>query len=62
MSEVAKPGYVACACKRCGKSFFARIADRNRGWAKSCSKSCAATVSNKETGKFKRFFSSNNAR
>ena len=26
----------------CGKTFTARVADRKRGWAKSCSKSCAA--------------------
>jgi len=30
-------------CKCCGKSFTARIADRNRGWARFCSKSCKAT-------------------
>lgn len=27
----------------CGKEYSARIADLKRGWAKSCSKSCAAT-------------------
>lgn len=26
----------------CGKGFFAKIADVERGWAKSCSKRCAA--------------------
>lgn len=31
-------------CNGCGKEFSARLADVNRGWAKSCSKSCAATV------------------
>ena len=27
---------------RCGNKFKARVADIKRGWAKSCSKSCAA--------------------
>jgi hypothetical protein len=38
----------------CGKKFTARKADVDRGWAKCCSKSCAATKSNRETGKFDR--------
>lgn len=29
-------------CKCCGNPFVARTADRNRGWAKFCSKSCKA--------------------
>lgn len=29
-------------CKRCGSSFVARTADRDRGWARFCSKSCKA--------------------
>lgn len=29
-------------CKCCGKPFEARTADRARGWAKFCSKSCKA--------------------
>jgi len=40
---------VKCAC---GCIFTARIADRKRGWAKSCSKSCAAR---KQTGKLKKY-------
>ena len=39
----------------CGKLFKARLADRRRGWAKSCSKSCAAIKSNRETGKYDRY-------
>lgn len=51
---------VACAC--CEKDFIARIADRNRGWARFCSKSCKAkyqtqlqnkTGENKTKGKLK---------
>ena len=30
------------SCKCCGDKFFARVADRKRGWAKFCSKSCKA--------------------
>lgn len=29
-------------CSFCGKKFTARVADRNRGWARFCSKSCKA--------------------
>lgn len=29
-------------CKCCPDKFIARIADRTRGWAQFCSKSCAA--------------------
>jgi hypothetical protein len=43
---------VKCAC---GTMFTARVADRKRGWAKSCSKSCAARRSNEKTGKFEKF-------
>lgn len=44
-----------CRCKVCGALFTARIADRKRGWAKCCSKSCAATLSNRMTGKYKKY-------
>lgn len=30
-------------CKYCRNPFTARIADRNRGWARFCSKSCKAS-------------------
>lgn len=33
---------VRCAC--CGKAFSARQADRARGWAQACGKSCAARL------------------
>lgn len=29
-------------CQRCKTPFMARVADRNRGWGKFCSKSCKA--------------------
>ena len=31
-----------CKCKFCGVMFTARVADRKRGWARFCSKSCKA--------------------
>lgn len=42
-------------CVTCGKNFIARVADVKRGWAKSCSKSCAATQTNKKTGNYQRY-------
>lgn len=46
---------IECTCAMCGKKFIARVADRNRGWARCCSKSCAATMNNKKTGNYARF-------
>lgn len=37
-----------CLC--CGDSFTARVADRNRGWAKFCSKSCKAKKQEANSG------------
>ncbi|MDP9992014.1 hypothetical protein J2W28_001042 [Variovorax boronicumulans] len=37
-----------CAC--CGDPFIARVADRNRGWARFCSKSCKAIKQEQRTG------------
>lgn len=31
-------------CQCCGCHFTRRVADRKRGWAKCCSKSCAARL------------------
>lgn len=39
----------------CGKKFQAREADVKRGWAKSCSKACAARLREQKTGNYKRF-------
>ncbi len=33
---------VLVVCKCCPDTFTARVADRKRGWAQFCSKSCAA--------------------
>ena len=34
---------IIAICDHCGRSFQAAIADRRRGWARCCSKSCAAS-------------------
>lgn len=44
----------------CGKSFTARKSDVKRGWGKSCSKSCAATRTNRKTGNYKRYLERKN--
>ncbi|MCZ4331055.1 hypothetical protein [Castellaniella denitrificans] len=37
-------------CANCGDPFTARTADRKRGWARFCSKSCKAIRQEKRTG------------
>ena len=39
-------------CKRCGNPFTARTADRKRGWARFCSKSCKASQQEARTGQY----------
>lgn len=39
-------------CKCCKKSFTARSADVNRGWALYCSKRCKAIKQEQRTGQF----------
>lgn len=36
-------------CKTCGLPFEARVADRKRGWARFCSKSCKAIKQERRT-------------
>mgnify|MGYP003797754215 CR=1 FL=1 len=40
---------------RCGKDFTARTADRNRGWARFCSKRCKAVEQESRTGQHRAF-------
>lgn len=35
-------------CDNCGEGFIARVADRKRGWARFCSKSCKAVKQNRD--------------
>lgn len=45
---------VEVTCKHCGRKFMARVADRARGWARFCSKSCKAIDQTKRRGSHKR--------
>lgn len=46
---------VKCQNKKCGCLFMARVADRKRGWAKFCSKSCKAVKQEALTGQYKAY-------
>ncbi len=39
------PEMICVKCQRCGKPFDARVADRNRGWARFCSTECVRAPS-----------------
>ena len=39
-------------CLHCGDPFTARVADRKRGWARYCSKSCKAKRQELRTGQY----------
>jgi endogenous inhibitor of DNA gyrase (YacG/DUF329 family) len=41
-------------CASCGDPFLAREADRKRGWARFCSKSCKAIKQEQRTGQYAR--------
>lgn len=41
---MAKSATYICANDECGKPFVARTYEREKGWARYCSKSCAAQV------------------
>jgi hypothetical protein len=43
---------VKVKCKTCKEEFFARIADRKRGWGEFCSKSCKAKKQGYLPGKY----------
>lgn len=42
-------------CKCCGQPFTARVADRKRGWARFCSKSCKAKKQEARTGQHRAY-------
>lgn len=42
-------------CASCGDLFTARVADRKRGWARYCSKSCKAIKQEARTGQYGRY-------
>lgn len=43
-------GKATYKCKTCGDPFEARVADRKRGWALYCSKSCKAIEQTRRMG------------
>lgn len=43
---------VEVKCERCKTPFLARTADRKRGWARFCSKSCKAIKQEQRTGQY----------
>lgn len=57
-----QPKMVTCKCDWCKEPFEARAADRKRGWAKFCSKSCKAKKQEKRTGQFRNLVASSIAR
>lgn len=42
-------------CIGCGDPFTARVADRARGWARFCSKSCKAIKQEQRTGQHRAY-------
>lgn len=46
----ARGATVIVKCERCRDPFEARVADRNRGWGRFCSKSCKAIRQTQRTG------------
>lgn len=42
-------------CQACGGTFTARTADRARGWARFCSKSCKARKQEARTGQHRAY-------
>jgi len=55
---MASTAIYQCKNPRCKEHFVARVADRKRGWARFCSKSCKALVQEKRTGQFERYLNS----
>lgn len=50
--EPARGTKATYKCGRCGNPFTARLADRKRGWARFCSKSCKAIKQEQRTGQY----------
>lgn len=46
------PAMVSVKCQCCKQTFEARVADRKRGWARFCSKSCKAKKQEQRTGQY----------
>lgn len=46
---------VTVKCKLCKNEFSARVADRKRGWARFCSKSCKALKQERQNGQHRAY-------
>lgn len=46
---------VTCQNKECRKRFEVRVADRQRGWGRFCSKSCKARKQERRTGQHRAY-------
>jgi len=55
MNIISKTAQYKCKC--CGGLFTAKLADRKRGWARYCSKSCKAKKQEANTGQYRRYVS-----
>lgn len=53
--KALRPGMQVYKCACCGDPFEARVADRKRGWARFCSKSCKAIKQEKRTGQYRAY-------
>lgn len=51
MSGEPRGAKIEVKCKCCKAPFMARVADRKRGWARFCSKSCKAVRQTQRTGR-----------
>lgn len=50
--HTSEGSFVEKNCAWCGKIFVAKKADVKRGWARCCSKSCAASLREKKLDRF----------
>ena len=50
---------IVVKCKFCHQPFSASVADRNRGWARYCTKSCKAKEQEGRTGQYEKYLSGN---
>lgn len=53
MSTTPRGATAVYRCKCCRQEFTARVADRERGWALFCSKSCKAKRQEASTGQYR---------
>lgn len=54
-TEMAGASTATYKCAQCADPFTARTADRKRGWARFCSKSCKALKQEARTGQYRQW-------